>query len=254
MDLHGPIEISVVADLPSRTGVGSSSSFTVGLLNALHASKGKTLDAGELASETVYVEQDLIKEQVGVQDQFTCAYGGLIHLKFAKDGSITAHPVQIEEERKNELSGKLVLFYTGIRRLASKTLDEQLKRTAAGEIDSQLSELSKLVDQGLSVLEGTGPLRDFGELLHESWTIKRQLSTKVSSAAIDDMYESALAAGATGGKLMGAGSGGFLMMYVEADKRTDVMNAVSSLPMVDFNFESSGSQVILRGTDSPEFA
>lgn len=254
MDLHGPIEISVVADLPSRTGVGSSSSFTVGLLNALHASKGSSLEAGDLAAQAVYVEQQLIKEQVGVQDQFTTAYGGLLHLKYSDDGTISVNPVHIDSERQNALSEKLVLFYTGIRRVASKTLDEQLERTKTGEIDSQLGEMSKLVDQGLGVLEGTGPLSDFGQLLHEGWTIKRQLSTKVSSEAIDCMYESALSAGATGGKLMGAGSGGFLMVYVEPDKKNDVTNALSSLPMVDFNFESSGSQVILRGTDSPEFA
>jgi D-glycero-alpha-D-manno-heptose-7-phosphate kinase len=254
MDLHGPIEISVVADLPSRTGVGSSSSFTVGLLNALHASKGSSLEVGELATEAVYVEQELIKEQVGVQDQFTTAYGGLLHLKFSKDGTISANPVQINPARQSALSEKLVLFYTGIRRVASKTLDEQLERTEAGEIDAQLGEMGKLVDQGLGVLEGTGPLTDFGELLHEGWTIKRQLSSKVSSELIDGMYESALGAGATGGKLMGAGSGGFLMMYVEPDKKSDVINALSSLPVVDFNFESSGSQVILRSTESPEFA
>ena len=254
MNMYGPIEISVVADLPSRTGVGSSSSFTVGLLNALHASKGSSQEVGDLAAEAVYVEQELIKERVGVQDQFTSAYGGLLHLKFSKDGTISVNPVQIDNERRSALSENLTLFYTGIRRIASETLDDQLERTERGEIDSQLAKMSKLVDQGLGVLAGTGPLRDFGNLLHESWTLKRQLSTKVSSELIDGMYESALSAGATGGKLMGAGSGGFLMVYVEPDKKIDVMNALSSLPMVDFNFESNGSQVILRGTDSPEFA
>ena len=254
MDLHGPVEISVVTDLPARTGVGSSSSFTVGLLHGLHAAKGLPIDTRGLADQAVYVEHELIEEQVGVQDQFTSAYGGLLHLKYGKDGSITASPLQIELERKNALSESLVLFYTGIRRIASPTLDEQLRRTEAGEIDSQLGKMNEFVGQGLGILEGSGPLKEFGELLHESWLIKRQLSTKVSSRAIDDMYESALGAGATGGKLMGAGSGGFLMMYVEPSRKADVASALSEFPMVDFDFEFDGTQVILRGTENPEFA
>ena len=254
MEIDGPIEISVVADLPSRTGIGSSSSFTVGLLHALHAAKGISISNSELASRAVHVEQNLIKEQVGVQDQFTTTYGGVQHLTFDTDGTITPTKVELTNERGKELSNSLMLFYTGIRRYASSTLDEQLQRTETGQINNQLSALSDLVDQGLDILQGTSNLREFGELLNQGWAIKKELSTKITSPQIDNMYDDAMNAGASGGKLMGAGSGGFLMVCADPRKRQDVMNALSSYPMVEFNIELEGSQVVLTASNKPEFA
>jgi len=254
MEIDGPIEISVVADLPSRTGIGSSSSFTVGLLHALHAAKGTSVSNFELASQAVHVEQNLIKEQVGVQDQFTTTFGGIQHLQFGTDASISTTNVEIDQERRNELSNSLMLFYTGVRRHASPTLDEQLQKTQAGQIDEQLTVMSSLVNQGLDILQGSFKLQEFGDLLHQSWTLKKELSSKISSPQIDEMYDKAMSAGASGGKLMGAGSGGFLLACADAPHRQNVMNALSEYPLVEFNLETEGSQVVLSDSHRPEFA
>ena len=254
MEIDGPIEISVVADLPSRTGIGSSSSFTVGLLNALHAAKGIPVSKYELATLAVHVEQNLIKEQVGVQDQFTTTMGGIQHLKFSKNASIADSDVVMDDESKSELSDSLMLFYTGIRRYASSTLDEQLQRTREGQINDQLAKMSDLVDQGLEILQGTSKIQEFGELLHESWSLKKELSSNISSDRIDDMYSKAINSGASGGKLMGAGIGGFLLVYANKANRRDVMNALADYPMVDFNIEHEGSQLVLNDSSKPEFS
>jgi D-glycero-alpha-D-manno-heptose-7-phosphate kinase len=244
IDRH--VEIDYVGDLPARTGLGSSSSFTVGLLHALHAFRGVRSSAEQLAAEAVYVEQDLMQERVGVQDQYLCAHGGFRHVRCAADG-VAANLVPILPARLAELEGSLLLLYTGLRRDAHTVLAEQIDNTRSGMATRVLDEMSALVDQGLELLTAPGrPLKDFGALLHQTWCLKRTLSSQVSTPAIDRWYEQARAAGAVGGKLLGAGGGGFLLLMVPPDRQRDVCRAVPELRAVSFQFEPNGSQVLLH--------
>ena len=244
LGLDGGLEIHYVSDLPARTGLGSSSSATVGLLNALHAFKGEMVSREQLAAEAVYVEQELIKERVGCQDQYACALGGVLRLEFRPDGLVRADPVVLTSERLRDLQSNLMLLYTGIQRNAHEVLGEQMSRTESGENWRQLERLKDLATQAVEVLTGRGDLADFGALLHEGWLAKRSLSTKITNGWIDDVYERARKAGALGGKLLGAGGGGFLLLYVEPSRRDKVQNAVPELREAKFSFENSGSQII----------
>jgi D-glycero-alpha-D-manno-heptose-7-phosphate kinase len=245
LNLDGGIEIHYLGDLPARTGLGSSSSFTVGLLHALHAFKGKMVSLDKLAAEAVHIEQEMIRERVGVQDQYTCAYGGLVHLRFSRDAGVMVEPIPLRAERLTELQQHLMLFYTGIRRHAHAVLDEQLERTRKGVNARQLSYLSDLVDQGLEVLTSEQqPMTRFGELLHEAWMTKRQLSSKMSNPLIDKYYECALQGGAVGGKLLGAGGGGFLLLFVKPEYQPTVEKVLAELPRVHFAFDYRGSSVL----------
>jgi D-glycero-alpha-D-manno-heptose-7-phosphate kinase len=246
MGLESHVEIDYWGDLPARTGLGSSSSFTVGLLHGLHAYKGESIDQATLAHEAVYVEQQMIGERVGVQDQYICACGGLLHLHCYHDGAITAEPLSVEPERLTAFHDRLLLVYTGVRRYAHEVLGEQLERTRNGANTDHLRHMSALVDEGIGVLRGRGDLTAFGELLHESWMLKRSLSSTVSSSMIDDAYDRARKSGAVGGKLLGAGGGGFLLLFVEPDRRAAVLGALEGLKPVDFQFDTSGSQVIVE--------
>lgn len=254
MRLDGGIEVSYMGDLPARTGLGSSSSFTVGLLCALHAFKGELASAQQLAAEAVYVEQEMIKERVGVQDQYTCAYGGLVHLEFGRAGDVRVSPVPLHRRRIGELQSRLMLIYTGIRRHAHAVLDEQLERTENGTITGELCYLSDLVDQGLEVLTGDGPIAAFGELLHSAWMAKQRLSSKITSPQISRWYERARQAGAVGGKLLGAGGGGFLLLFVEPDRQRDVRWALNELRPVPFSFDFGGSKLLYYHPPSDPFA
>lgn len=249
LQLDGQLEIHYVGDLPARTGLGSSSSFSVGLLHALHASKGEHISAAQLAAEAVYVEQELLQERVGVQDQYTCAYGGLMHLQFNRDGGIKASPVPIPEKRLTELQQHLMLFYTGISRYAHQVLDEQIERTRQGTISNDLGYLSELVDQGLDVLMNGHPIAAFGELLDSAWQIKRRLSTKISNPKIDEYYADACRAGAIGGKLLGAGGGGFLLLMARPEDQPGIEQALYELPRVDFAFDRTGSTLLFYQPD-----
>jgi D-glycero-alpha-D-manno-heptose-7-phosphate kinase len=238
------VEIHYVGDLPARTGLGSSSSATVGLLMALHAFKGEMVSREQVAAEATYVEQELIKERVGSQDQYACALGGFLHLQFRSDGKIHVDPVILSKERLKILQDRLLLLYTSVQRTAHEVLDEQIQRTHSGENTNDLSQLHQLVVQGLQTLVNSRNLADFGALLHEGWMLKRRLSSKITTPWIDDVYERARQAGAIGGKLLGAGGGGFLLLYVEPDNRERVLHAVPELRATDFSFENLGSQVI----------
>lgn len=244
LNLDGGIEIHYMGDLPARTGLGSSSSFTVALLHALHALKGELVSQEELAAEAVYVEQELLHERVGVQDQYICAHGGLVHVRCQRDGKISVSPVPLSRERLAELEAHLMLFFTGISRWAHEILDEQLERTRQGVLHSDLSHLSDLVDAGVQVLTGKEPLRRFGELLHTAWMIKRRLSNKITTADIDRWYETARRAGAVGGKLLGAGGGGFLLLFAEPSCQPEVERALSPLKRVRFGFDETGSTLL----------
>jgi D-glycero-alpha-D-manno-heptose-7-phosphate kinase len=244
LKIDGHLEVHYVGDLPARTGLGSSSSFTVGLLHALHASKGERASAAQLAAEAVYVEQQLLQERVGVQDQYTCAHGGLMHLQFGCDGAIKASPVPVPQKRLAELQQHLMLFYTGISRYAHKVLDEQIERTRQGVISNDLGYLSELVDQGLEVLLNGHEIRAFGELLHSAWETKRRLSSKISTPVIDEYYERARRAGAIGGKLLGAGGGGFLLLMAHPSDQPTIEKTLYELPRVDFAFDHAGSAML----------
>jgi len=237
------IEIHHDGDLPKMTGLGTSSSFTVGLLHALHKLRGEDRTPMELATEAIHVERDRCGDRVGSQDQISAAFGGLNHIQFATDDSISVDPVPLTKDRMNEFQDSLMLFFTGFSRYSSEVVAEQLENIP--KKGSELREMAAMVDQGLEILTQGSDLSDFGRLLHESWMLKRSLSARVSTPAIDDMYESARKAGAVGGKITGAGGGGFLMLYVEPEQRESVRQALGSLLHVPFTLDHEGSQIIL---------
>lgn len=244
LDIDGGVEIHYVSDLPARTGLGSSSSATVGLLMALHAFKGEMVSKEYVAAEAVYVEQELIKERVGYQDQYACALGGVLHLEFMQDGQVRTNPVVLSKERLLALQERLILLYTGIQRHAHEVLDEQIERTQSGENSKELERLKSLVSRAIGVLTNDSDLSEFGTLLHEGWLMKRRLSSKITTSWIDEIYERARCAGAVGGKLLGAGGGGFLLLYVEPYNRKRLLSALPELREVKFSFENSGSRII----------
>lgn len=244
MKIEEGVEIHYINDLPARTGLGSSSAATVGLLLALHAFKGEVVSSEQVAQEAVYVEQEMIKELVGCQDQYICALGGVLHLLFHKNGEVGFERIDCIPERLKLLQSRLMLFYTGVQRDANLVLDEQIANTQCGQNHAQLDKLKLLTIDGTRVLKGNADLREFGRLLHEGWMLKRQLSRKVATAAIDQAYDAAYQAGAIGGKLLGAGAGGFLLFYVEPEKQDPVRKALSRLPEARFAFDYTGSKVI----------
>ena len=242
--IDGGVEMSVVNDLPARTGLGSSSSFTVGLLHALHAFKGELVSTEQLAKESVYVERELIKERVGLQDQYTCALGGVVNLEFRDGDKVVVNPLIVQKERLQALEERLLLFYTGLQRNAHDILEGQMSRTKSGQVVPQLLHMQALVEQGSRILCNGRDLREFGELLQESWAYKRQLSDAVTTPLIDKAYDDALGAGAIGGKLLGAGGGGFLLLYVEPYNQDAVRQVLRHMPEVPFRFENQGSRLI----------
>jgi D-glycero-alpha-D-manno-heptose-7-phosphate kinase len=238
---HG-LEIHADADLPARSGLGSSSSFIVGLLNALYALEGRRLSQSFLAHEAIRIEQEVIKENVGSQDQVAAAYGGFNLIHFQRNGQVRVEPVIITSQRKNLLNEHLMLFFTGFSRIASDIAEDQIRNISSRA--NELRNIRSMVDQALSILAGESDLRDFGELLHESWLCKQSLSVKISNEEINEIYRVARNAGAIGGKLLGAGGGGFMLLFVEPHKQLEVRNALNKLVYVPFKFESSGSQII----------
>ncbi len=251
--INGGVEIGVVADLPARSGLGSSSSFTVGLLHALHAHQGQLADRAQLAAEAVHVEQDMIRERVGVQDQYTCASGGICWITCGRDGTVHVAPLPLTAERRHALEQRLILFDTGIQRHAHEVLAEQMQRTVQGDLTDDLSHLSKLVDQGVQALSGSGSLDEFGALLHDAWMVKRRLSTQITNGVIDGYYETARKAGAVGGKLLGAGAGGFLLIYARPENQERVRKALSPLHSVRFSFDFTGSTILFYHPESDDY-
>lgn len=241
LGMRDGLEVHYDGDLPKMTGLGTSSSFTVGLLNALHALRGDSCSPMQLATEAIHVERDLCGDRVGSQDQVCAAFGGLNVIRFGQDDSISVNPVALPVERLTEFQDSLLLFFSGFSRYASEIVAEQLQNIPKKK--NELFEMGAMVEQGLEILTG-GDLADFGRLLHESWLLKRSLSSCVSSPAIDSMYDMARKAGAIGGKITGAGGGGFLLLYVEPDRRESVIKALSGFLHVPFCLDYTGSQVI----------
>ncbi|WP_118974876.1 GHMP family kinase ATP-binding protein [Taibaiella koreensis] len=240
---HG-LEVNIVSDLPARTGIGSSSSFTVGLLHSCYALMGKMVSKDRLAQEAIYIEQVVLQERVGVQDQLAAAYGGFNHMVFSAD-KLLVNPVTVSSERKEALQDNLLMFYTGINRFASEILKEQVQKTQEKKIHTELTDIYNMVDEGLVILSDTSrSLDEFGMLMHKAWMAKRSLSTAISSDHLDTIYEKATAAGAIGGKLLGAGGGGFFMFYVPQSRHEVVIEALKGLHLVRFNFETEGTRII----------
>lgn len=243
-----PLDISIMSDLPARSGLGSSSSFTVGLLNLLAALKDERLTKLDLARRAIFVERELLHENVGVQDQYHAAFGGLNRFDFERE-RVRITPVQMTSACQSALTSSLFLLFTGVTRLASATLEEQMQKTRSGLVDRDLSHLLALTDQGMNVLEGPDPdrmLADFGAMLHEGWETKKRLSSRISNPEIDMLYDAARAAGALGGKLCGAGSGGFLLVLVPPARQTRFREAMRNTAVIPVGLDTAGS-VILAG-------
>lgn len=239
--ITGGIEITSIADIPSGTGLGSSGAFTVGLLNALHTYAGDSLSAGELARQACQVEIDILKHPIGKQDQYAAAYGGLSYFRFLPDGSVTRQKILLDDRNKRDMRQKLLLFYTGKTRSADSILSEQKQNTASRL--ATLDFMRKQADEMYSELTTNGFNERFGKALHQGWMKKRSLAKGISNEDINTCYEKAIAAGATGGKLLGAGGGGFLLFYCDEDKQAAVTRSVG-LPLTDFHVTTRGSRVI----------
>ncbi len=240
-DIH-EIRLTYEGDLPARTGLGTSSTFAVGMLNAFCALKGKMMSKHQLAEEAIHVERDILQEHGGWQDQVAAAYGGLNRIDFS-EGQFKVTPIIIHPDRKKELDDNLMLFYTGVQRFSSEIQAD----TFAKPVDKtkQLLEMLALIDEAQGILTNKNvSLNEFGKLLDYTWKLKRGTGNKISNNSIDDLYDRGIKAGALGGKLLGAGGGGFLLFYVEKDKQENVLKALDELMHVPFQFESEGSTVI----------
>ena len=241
LDMH-EIRLTYEADLPARSGLGTSSSFAVGMINAFYALKGKYADKKKLADAAIYLERELCKEAGGWQDQIAASYGGFNRINFNSDG-YEVLPLIINPERKRQLNNNLMMFFTGFTRFSS---DVQ-KANASNKADkvNQLKEMLALVDEAEKVLvDKQSDLDEFGRLLDHTWRIKRKTGNTVSTNSIDELYDKGLKAGALGGKLLGAGGGGFLVFYVEPDKQEKVKKAMEDLLYIPFEFEDGGTRVI----------
>jgi D-glycero-alpha-D-manno-heptose-7-phosphate kinase len=236
------VEIHHDGDIPARSGMGSSSAFTVGLLNALYALKGYMPSKHQLAMESIHIEQNMIKETVGSQDQALVAYGGLNHISFLQHGEISVKPVTISAERTRELNSHLMLFYTGIKRTAADVADSYVKGLESRK--RQLRIMKDLVEESLFILNSNQNIKAFGELMHEAWQVKRSLSDKVSNSHVDEVYYAAIAAGAVGGKITGAGGGGFMLLFVPPEFHPKVREVLQNLIYVPFTFDFTGSQIV----------
>ncbi len=242
LDVHG-VEISSIGDIPAQTGLGSSSSFTVGLLQAVHAYKGEFLSKEELAKEACEVEVDILREPIGKQDQYAAAFGGLKQFTFNCDGSVGVEPVVIPDAKRKELEESLLLFFTGVTRSASKVLAEQSKNiSSSGDKAHTLQRMVETVPDLRTELE-RGNIDSLGHYLHEGWKIKRSLASSISNSDIDMTYKNALDFGAVGGKVLGAGGGGFFLLYCPKDKQENLI-AKLGLRCLPVKFDEEGAQIV----------
>lgn len=236
LDIDEGIEINHAGDMPARSGLGSSSAFTVGMLHALHVLRNETIGKEKLADEAIKVEQEVLGETVGIQDQIQCAHGGFNHITFGRDGSYNVNPLSVNKLLENHL----VLAYTGIQRFSSEIAEAQVSN-----VHRKQKQLKRIVEMVPEAVNAMGSMQDFGELLHETWMLKRELSDKITSPEIDELYEKAREHGAIGGKILGAGGGGFMLFLVPPDRRQEMINALGLLTM-PVRFENNGTQLILQ--------
>lgn len=245
LNVSSGVEIHHSADLPARAGMGSSSSFTVGLLHALSVLKGDEIGKKKLLLDAIHIEQNLMKESVGSQDQSAAAFGGLNKIIFGGDEEVVVNPIDVSPERLSQLQDSLMLFFTGFSRTASEIAAEQIKNTP--KKGTELRAMAGMVDEAVDILQDPKrEIDDFGRLLHETWRLKRGLTSNISTPQVDEIYAKAKKAGALGGKLLGAGGGGFMLLYVKFEDQAKVKEALKNLVHVPFKFEGFGSQVIYR--------
>ncbi len=241
LDIH-EIRLTYEGDLPARTGLGTSSTFAVGMLNAFYALKGKYVGKRKLAEDAIYLERELCKESGGWQDQVAAAFGGLNRIDFANN-QFKVTPIIIHPDKKKVLNDSLMLFFTGVSRFSSEVQKDTMSNQK--EKLTQLKEMLSLVNDAQNILESKhSDLNDFGRLLHHTWELKRKTGGKITNGSIDALYERGLKAGAVGGKLLGAGGGGFLLFYVEPDKRENLLKELDELMHVPFQFEDEGTSVV----------
>lgn len=242
------LEVHHDGDLPARSGLGSSSTFTVGLIHALYALKGQMVSQLQLAKEAIDIEQNHLRENVGSQDQISAAFGGFNRIVFRQDDSFDVEPLMISQDRKNLLNLNLMLFFTGLSRIADSIAKSKIENFSKRQ--EELNNIDRMVDAGIEILTAEkNSIDDFGWLLDEAWSNKRALSDQVSNPQIDAIYERAKASGAIGGKLLGAGGGGFMLLFVPPARQDEVKSALSELVHVPFGFDNSGSRVVLYQPD-----
>lgn len=242
LNINQGVEIHHQGDLPARSGLGSSSAFTVGLLHAMYAMRRMISSKRELACEAIHIERDILKENVGVQDQIATAYGGFNKIIIQSNGDFEVTPLVIPAHRLREFQDHLLLFFTGISRTASDIAADKIKSIPDKTLE--LHQMREMVDEAENILCSTKDISTFGELLHQAWMLKRALSQKIAPTFIDTIYAKAREAGAIGGKLLGAGGGGFMLFFVKPELKTKVCEALSDLLLVPFQFEKNGSQII----------
>ncbi|MBI5145307.1 MAG: kinase [Candidatus Omnitrophica bacterium] len=247
LNISEGLEIHHDGDLPARSGLGSSSAFTVGLLHALYALRGQMVTKQRLAQEAIYIEQEMIKENVGSQDQISAAFGGFRKINFNIDNSFEVTPVILAKERLRELQAHSMLFFTGFSRIASDIAKEQINRIP--KMQKELSAMSSMVNQAVSILDSDTDIGQFGKLLHDAWRLKRSFSVMVSNNHINEIYDVALGAGALGGKILGAGGGGFMLIHARPEDQPRIKERLKKLLMVPFQFEETGSQIVIYNPD-----
>lgn len=235
------LEVQHHGDLPARAGLGSSSSFTAGLLNSIHALNGRMVSKYDLAMQTIDVEQNIIGEKVGSQDQVIASVGGFNKVNFLKDGTITVKPVIMTEDRKETLNSHCLLFFSGVSRNSQSITEEKIKKIKAKP--SEVIELGNMVEEAISIINSDTCISKFGELLHEAWMLKRSISQNISTNLIDCIYQTARENGALGGKLLGAGGGGFILVFASPERHGKIIEALPNLVHVPFKFETEGSTV-----------
>lgn len=242
------LEIHHDGDLPARSGLGSSSSFTVGLINAVMALNGRYISKDELADSAIHLEQDALKENVGSQDQISVAHGGFNRIEFKRDNTYDVTPVVLPKSKLISLQNNLMLFFTGISRFSSEVAKTQIENIKKHE--SALHRMEEMVGEALTILNGRDDsLDDFGRLLDQAWKYKKSLSDKVSNSTIDQIYQEAVNVGALGGKILGAGGGGFILFYVRPENQSAVKARLHNLIHVPFRFENTGSRIVLYQPD-----
>lgn len=250
LDMH-EIRLTYEADLPARSGLGTSSSFAVGMLNAFYCLKGRYPDKKKLADEAICLERKLCQEAGGWQDQIAASFGGMNRIEFNKDGTYDVKPIIIHPDRKKQLNDNLLMFFTGFTRFSSDM--QKANKDGYDKKIKQLQEMYRLVDEAESILEDEhSDMDDFGRLLDKTWRLKRQTGGAITTNSIDELYEKGMSAGALGGKLLGAGGGGFLVFYVQPEKQAEVMKAMKDLLYIPFKFEDGGTRIIHYSPESYE--
>jgi D-glycero-alpha-D-manno-heptose-7-phosphate kinase len=248
LEVREGLEIHYDSDLPGRSGIGSSSAFMVGLLHALKALNGRMVSKEQLGREAIRIEQEVLREAVGCQDQLWAAYGGFNHITFSPNGNYNVVPIIMNDARRQELRQSMMMFFTGFSRYASTIAQDQIANIPAST--QRLNSIYRMVNDAIAILDNSRqPIRELGELLHASWRLKRELADSVSTQAVDEIYEAGREAGAAGGKLLGAGGGGFMLFLVEPERQERVRERLKRLVRVPIDFDHDGSKIVLYQPD-----